>query len=240
MLTAYLDESGHETNDAVVVAGFLGNDEQWVQCAERWRAALRPRTRLHMKNLRGWKKDRIRRHLERLGPIPHECGLTALLAMLRVSDYYDLVAGTDAERMTKGYYFCLMTIFDSLVKNTPKDQAIKLVFEDQKEYEIRSRYLFRANAHHRTTSGEHKFNSIEHIPKDSSILTEPADYLAFAKLQQHRDPQSRKSQWCTPILRNTRPAFGFLHDGIGLRKVIQSSLRKMPDFAKPTRQRAAK
>lgn len=231
MLTAYLDESGHETKDAVIVAGFLGNDEQWRQCAEQWRAGLGKRKFLHMKKLR-FKRDRDRQLLERLGPIPHQCGLRALLGVVPVIRYFDLVSGTAAEKLTKGYYFCLITIFDAIVKNTPKDEAVKFVFEVQEEYEIQARSYFDANKHHLTSGGEPKFNSIEFIPKNSSILTQPADYLAFSLLQQFRDPQSVKSKWCDPIRHNTQPVFGLVHDGEGLRRVIKSSLRKHPEFAK--------
>jgi hypothetical protein len=234
MLTAYFDESGHETKDATIVAGFLGDCEQWKTCAEQWRIGLGPKRKsLHMKDLR-WGKDRTRRLLERLGPIPHECGLTAVVAVVSANDYDDLVSRTRAEKLTKGYYFCLITIFDALVKNTPKDQPIKLVFEVQNEYESRSDYYFEANKHHRTSTGEQKFSSIEHIAKDSSALTQPSDFLAFAILHHYRDPQSQKAKWCAPIMRNTRPAFGMVHDGVGLRDVIKSTLRKMPEFAERT------
>ena len=232
MLTAYFDESGHENRNAVVVAGFIGDDEQWKECAEQWRVALGPNRKwLHMKELR-WRMERTQKLLARLGPIPHECGLTAVLAVLRVNDYYDLVAGTPAERMTKGYYFCLISIFDALVKNTPKNEAIRLVFEEQNEYEIRASGFFEANKHHQTATGEQKFRSIEYIAKDSSILTQPSDYLAFAALQRYRDPQSQKAKWCAPILENTRPAFGVVHDGEGLRNVIKRTLKQFPEYAK--------
>lgn len=236
MLTAYLDESGHETKDAAIVAGFLGNDDQWQQCANEWRVALGNRKSFHAKKLR-FKKDRDRQLLEKLGPIPHRCGLRALLGVVPANSYYDLVSGTEAEKMTKGYYFCLITIFNAIVKNTPKDEAVKFVFESQNEYEIRARLFFESNKHHLTTSGKPKFNSIEFLPKDSSILTQPADLLAYAILQGFRDPESRRSKWCEPIKRNTLPAFGIVHDGEGLRKVIKGTLTKLPEFKKKVEQR---
>ena len=141
MLTAYLDESGHETKDIVVVAGFLGNEDQWKQCASLWMQGLGRRNGLHMKNLR-WTHDRVRRLLKILGPIPHECGLRALAAVIQVQDYYDLVVGTKAEQMLKGYYLCVSTIIDAILKNTPKEETIKLVFETQDQYEMRARMVF--------------------------------------------------------------------------------------------------
>ena len=198
MLTAYLDESAHETKD-VIVAGFLGNDEQWEECARKWKVGLGKRKYLHVKELR-FKRDRDRELLERLGPIPHECGLVPLLATVPVSSYEDLVFKTRAEKMTKGYYLCLVTLFDAIAKNTPEDESVKFVFEVQKEYEIRAKWYFDGNEHRRTSSGDPKFSGIEFIPKDSSILTQPA--------------------------------LGIIHDGIGLRDVVERTLKKHPEFAK--------
>lgn len=231
MLTAYLDESGHESKDAVIVAGFLGNEDQWKNCAEQWRKALGQRKSFHATKLR-FKKDRERRLLKRLGSIPHDCGLTALLAFVRVTDYDDLVSGTLAEKLTKGYFFCLITIFDSLRKNTPSNEAVKIILETQTHYEKQAKDLFDANQNVRTTDGGAKFSSIEFMAKQESFLTEPGDYLAFAMLQKYRDPTSVKTKWCEPIMNNTRDAFGVVHDGIGLREVIKKSLQKMPEFMK--------
>ena len=41
MLTAYLDETGHEGKDLVILAGFLGTAEQWEKCETDWRAGTR-------------------------------------------------------------------------------------------------------------------------------------------------------------------------------------------------------
>jgi hypothetical protein len=232
MLIAYLDESGHEGKDAVVVAGFLGNENQWTLCEGLWREGLGKRKSLHMKSLR-WKKDRVRQLLERLGPIPHKCGLRALVGGVRISDYHDLVAGTKAEKLTKGYQFCVMTVMDALAKNLPNDETVKLIFETQDQYEVQARNIFENNKHHVTTFGEAKFSSIDFIPKDSTSLTQPADYLAFAILQDYRDPKSTRARWCAPIRQITQPAWGMVPDQEGLRAVIKTSLDKHPLFAEP-------
>lgn len=132
MLTAYLDESGHEGN-TVIVAGFLGDDSQWEQCAEEWQKGLGPQRRLlHMKELR-WSKHGVRNTLATLGAIPHACGLREVMGVAPVMYYNDLVAGTMAEKMTKGYYIAVIAIIDSILKNIPKHETVKLVFEQQDE-----------------------------------------------------------------------------------------------------------
>jgi hypothetical protein len=40
MLTAYLDESGHEGKDLVILAGFMGTAEQWEKCEADWHSEL--------------------------------------------------------------------------------------------------------------------------------------------------------------------------------------------------------
>ncbi|MGA7907837.1 MAG: DUF3800 domain-containing protein [Candidatus Sulfotelmatobacter sp.] len=228
MLTAYLDESGHE-GKIVVVAGFLGDDSQWEQCVEKWREGLGPqRRRLHMKQLR-WSKHGIRKMLEKLGGIPHKCGLRAVIGVAPVDYYGDLVTGTMAEKLTKGYYLAVIGIIEAILKNTPKAETIKLVFEQQEEYEASTRIICSASQE-LTPSRERRLSGIEFIPKDSSVLTQPADYLAFALLQGFRDQKSKKYKWCEPILRNTKSAFGMVPERDNLRKVIKSTIKKHPEL----------
>ncbi len=228
MLTAYLDESGHES-DLVIVAGFLGNDEQWTQCAELWRKGLGPQRRyLHMKKLR-FNKFGIRRMLETLGAIPHDCGLRAIMSVTPVNYYSDLVNGTMAEKLVKGYYLSVISIIDTIVKRIPKDERVKLVFEQQDEYEKGTRIIFNSS-NHKTPSGEPKLAGIEYIPKDSSVLTQPADYLSFALLQGFRDQTSKKYRWSEPILQNKQPAFGLVPERETLRKVIKRTIAQHPEL----------
>src|SRR2546426_907405 len=141
MLTVYLDESGHE-GKVVIVAGFLGNDNQWEQCAKKWQAGLGPQRRLlHMKDLR-WSKH-----------------------------------------------------------------STRVIF---------------AASQHKSLSGEAQISGVEYIPKDSSVLIQPSDYLVFALLQGFRDRSSKKYKWCEPILKNTQNAFGLVPDRDNLRKVIKA------------------
>jgi hypothetical protein len=107
MLTAYIDESGHESKNWMFLAGFLGTDEQWKSFVPLWKSALGPqRKQLHMSDLR-WNTDGTKKLLARLGPVPSLSGLTPVLAGVRYGDYEDLVSGTRFEKEMKGWLVCL-------------------------------------------------------------------------------------------------------------------------------------
>jgi len=151
------------------------------------------------------------------------------LGVAPVEYYSDLVAGTVAEKLTKGYYIAVIAIVDAILKNIPEDERVKIVFEQQEEYESNTRLIFNSNQS-LTPSGERRLSGIEYIPKDDSVLTQPADFLAFALLQGFRDQSSKKYAWCEPILRNTQSAYGLVPNRDDLRKVIKSTLDNHPEL----------
>ena len=213
--TAYVDESGHESKQHVILAGFLGDDEQWDECAQQWRVGLADRKALHMRELR-WKSKsnhRVRKLLERLGPIPYNCGLRAVFSGVNVSDYADLISGTLVERANKGYILALYHLVPPILASLKGEERLKLVLEENTQYktfggltEIICSALAKVTTNRifRTPSGLPRLSGVEFIPKSSSLLTEPADYLAFAILQMCRDPKSQKARWCLPILGDGR------------------------------------
>jgi len=204
VLTAYLDESGHEGKEHVLIAGFIGNDEQWLECAKAWTVGLGKRKSLHMNRLR-WKNRRTKELLARLGPIPEACGLQRVFGGVRVRDYEDLVVGTPAEKIAKGYYACLYPLVIRILQWLPAEERVKLVFEEQREYEVYTNSVLSSLADGpdpkwRNPDGRPKLAEWGFVPKGSTTLTEPSDYLAYALLQNCRDKMSEKAKWCLPIL----------------------------------------
>ena len=212
MLYAYLDETGQETRDWVFIAGYLGNKEQWHEFEERWPPVLAEfqRKRLHMKDLR-WKRDSTRCLLEKLGPIPYECGLKKIVSGVNVGHYQDMIAGSLSEQMlARGYEACLIPTLTSILQVTPPDERVEFVFEAQDQHEDATNRFFTEIAeeslHHpemgqfRTSDGRSKIANWTFVPKGSTMLLDPADYLAYAILQYHRDPNSQKSEWTRSIL----------------------------------------
>ena len=132
MIHAYLDESGQQDNDYVVIAGHIGYTSQWSRFVDCWNGALgEQRKRLHMNSLR-WSNHSTERLLKRLGPIPVECGLKRLIGGVRVSDYEDLVVGPKAKAAMKGYACSVLSVGVSLLLcDVPDGERFELVFEQQ-------------------------------------------------------------------------------------------------------------
>jgi hypothetical protein len=225
MFTAYLDESGHESGQHVVVAGFLGDDGQWEKLITTWTAGLGKRNGLHMNELRWHSKQnhRIKALLETLGDIPYQCGLLPVFGGVNVADYSDLVSGTLVKKMYKGYLVSLLPVIAAAIIPLKADERVKLVFEVQTHYEWGTQMfgmVFRAFEQFQTPDGHPRLSGIEFIPKISSCLTQPADYLAYAILQQHRDVTSLKARWTLPILKD-RYAIGKFMTRNEIRPVIK-------------------
>jgi hypothetical protein len=226
MLTAYIDESCHDRKDFALVAGFLGNAGQWEKCEENWKTALGNRRHLHMNRLRWTEEKRVSRLLDRLGPVPHDAGLTAIFSAVRVADYEDLIDGTHMQKLMKGYFICILGIVNMLMQEIPSNETFKLVLENQSEYANGIIQTHRGSQEF-TPDGRKKWASVEFLEKDDTVLTEPGDFLAYALLQLARDPQSVRTRLCSPILQNTKPALA--RDHRQSKEVLRSFIKGMTD-----------
>jgi len=209
MLTAYIDESGHEGKGWMFLAGWVGDCSQWKHFADEWRKGLGPqRKSLHMTDLR-WNRDRTRVLLERLGPIPERCHLQGIMGGVRYGDYEDLVVGTPHAKELKGYMSCLMPMVAQTLKGIPRDERIELVFEQQNEYEPFVNMALptftvpdRHAPYHMMPDGKPKLAKWSFVPKGTTILTDPADYLTFALREVWTDQKSKKAKWCRSIFKS--------------------------------------
>ncbi|MFZ0520289.1 MAG: DUF3800 domain-containing protein [Candidatus Acidiferrales bacterium] len=227
-ITVYLDESGQESQDHVVVAGFFGNEEQWTTFSEIWRTALGKKKHLHMKELR-FKKERDRLLLERLAPIPAQCGLRGIYGSMKASDYSDMTTDKpdDFARGMNAYVLCLMPIFYGLGCELKGHEKIKLVCEAQERYARFAQFAFEyfAAVTHRDPLKPY-FSGIEYVSKDSTARTQPADFLSFALAHKFKDPQSVKSRWCKPIF-ETNDILGKKVSREEIRKTMGNTLMKL-------------
>lgn len=207
MLTAYIDESGHEKHQGwMFLAGWLGNCDQWTQFVGEWKKGLGPqRKSLHMTDLR-WNKESTKKLLARLGPIPNDCGLQGMMGGVCFDHYADLVTGTPHAKELKGYMSCLVPMVTNTLRGIPKDERIELVFEQQDEYEpfvnmaLPTFTVPNPRAPWQTMpDGKPKLAKWSFVPKGSTILGDPADYLAFALREVWTDKTSKKARWCSPI-----------------------------------------
>ena len=218
MYSVYLDESGHETGEHVVLAGYLGSEDQWLSFEREWKEALGPTESFHIAKLR-WNKDSTRRRLATLGPIPHRHGLIKVVGAVKVSDYADLPRNMSDSYAVQGYHICLFPIIVEVLKAVPPGQDIRWVFEEQHDYEQQARNVFR-NFPEKDRS---RLANVSFVSKDTTIRTQPADFLAYAMLQKRRDPQSLRAQWCEPIF-SVKTFLGMIVGRDLIRKIIGGSL----------------
>jgi hypothetical protein len=217
MFTAYIDESGHELKRGwTFLAGFLGDEGRWADFVPKWRKGLGPQRKLlHMHELR-WNLDRTRRLLDRLGPIPEQCKLVPVMAGVWLDDYEDLLSdGSEFNKELGAYLTCVHTLAIQVLRVIPDDERLEIVFEEQRQYEpLANRILASAaDLGPRTSDGIPKLAKWSFVPKGSTIMTDPSDYFAFALAQIWTDPGSKKTQWCTPILRSNQ--------SVGIGNVLQ-------------------
>jgi hypothetical protein len=221
MLTAYLDESGHESGKFVVIAGFLGTDAQWSALEAEWQESLGQSSSFHIKDLR-WNKDSTRRRLEKLGAIPHKHGLQALIGAVNVSDYAHLAANLPEAYAIQGYYIALHPILAAVKLTVPSSQTINWVLEEQHDYEAQARRIFRVYAE---DFGPNRFSNVSFASKAASCLGQSADYLAYAVLQELRDAASTRAQWCRPI-RGDGTFLGKITEAKEMRAIADTALRQ--------------
>jgi hypothetical protein len=204
VLTAYVDESGQEQDDWMFMAGYYGTDAAWQCVAKEWPKALGPqRKHLHMNRLR-FKLQSERKMLERLGAIPAACGLVPILGGVRVGDYRDLLKGTPNEVIMNGYVLCMWTMLVGALIHLPKGERLEVVFEQQNIYSKYAEVAIQVFVNNPPSDvlmpdGTPKLASWRWIPKESTSLLEPADYLCYSLAKMHREPGSRKDRWASPI-----------------------------------------
>jgi hypothetical protein len=211
MLTAYLSKNEPSTlSEYVAVAGFYGHDDQWNALSFSWKQALGRRKALRMKTLRiDSKPQRAKYLLDGLAPIPERNGLKPLCSLVRVADYEDLIKdGTQATTALAGYLACLSTILIALNHAVPGHENIKVVCEIPRDHEAEAIRMFRIVTKGMADPAKPYFSGIEFIEKDTSVFTQPADFLAFAARRWREDKKSVAASMYRPILGN-RAALGY-------------------------------
>jgi hypothetical protein len=203
MITAYLDESEHsDVGKYTVVAGFRGKKENWDLFVPLWKQGLGNRKSLHMRSLR-WNhpnaKSRVGDLLARLGPIPYDCGLIPVYGAVKAGDYLDLVRGDPILEDFGGYLLSISHVFTLLLETIPPHERIKIVCEAQEGYASNADAVFKVFKIASRDGLYPKLVSIDFVPKGSTSLTEPADYLAFSLSKTLSEPGSQKDLWARPI-----------------------------------------
>jgi hypothetical protein len=231
MITVYLDESEHsDIGKYTVVAGFHGKKENWDAFVPLWKEGLGNRKFLHMNSLR-WNhpnaERRIKPLLDRLGPIPYKSNLVPVYGAVKAEDYLDLVCGTPKLEKFGGYLLSMTQVFEVLLEAIPPTERVKIVCEQQDEYEPLVTELF--NTVRKLIKKEHHLKpqlaSIEFVPKASTSLTEPGDYLAFSLAKEFSEWGSKKDLW-TRSIRESCPKYPF-RPGVWLSRDVARQMIKL-------------
>lgn len=200
VITVYLDETEHsDATKYTVVAGFRGDKENWKCLVPAWRNSLgKQRKSLHMKTLHWKKRDRVKGLLERLGPIPYQCGLVPVFGAIKFEDYKDLVQGDPLLSKFGGYIMSFLHVLTHLLDTVPATERIKVVCEIQTHYSALAAQMFDIFQKTARMDGDRpELVSIEFTKK--CVLFEPADYLAFSLGKTASELGSMKDVLCRPI-----------------------------------------
>ena len=177
-----------------------------------------PTQSFHLAELR-WGKDSTRRRLAKLGPIPHRHGLIKVIGAVRVSDYADLLQNMSEVYAVQGYHLCLFPIIVEVLKAVPQGEQIRWVFEEQKDYELQARNVFR----NFPEADARRISDVSFVGKEATVRTQPADFLAYAMLQRRRDPHSIRAKWCEPVF-STNSFIGMIVGRDLIRMIVGGSL----------------
>jgi hypothetical protein len=123
----------------------------------------------------------------------------------------------------------------NILRGTPQDERIELVFEEQREYmpftdlALRMFWIRDSSAPWRfTKDGAPRLATWGWVKKHSTILTDPADYLAFALRENWNNPDSTKAVWTRPILNSgSGQAYGIRMTREQVRKRIKDAQMKI-------------
>lgn len=173
--------------------------------------------------------------LEKLAPIPVGCGLEPLLGGIRVSDYEDLL-DPFLGKLNCGYVSALLPLLVQILRWMPPDERLEIIFEQQDRYAGVANFTLENISTlegfiMQTSDGKPKLAKWSFVPKGSTCLTEPADYLGFAVAQYYKDKNSIKSKWCMPILRSvdTVQAIGAIMNREHARLEVTQLLNKLKE-----------
>ena len=205
LLTGYFDESGiHEGEHLCVVAGFVGNEAQWLAFAADWMEAIKPRQNIHMTQLR-WSQhpERIAPLLAKLGPIPHRYNLTPVAVSVRWSDYNTIAKGHVIEQLGNPYIMCANLCIAEVRLNIAKNELVQFLFCRQEGTRKQTMREIRDLAFDEFGL-DTRVAAIDYISQVQTVCLDPADYLAFMVRERDIDPNSDKSRMGESIMGSGR------------------------------------
>jgi hypothetical protein len=188
MYTAYFDESGtHDSREALVIAGYVANNQQWQEFDREWQEALEDVgvTHFHMRDFahslrefKYWKGDEARRgeFIKRLVKIIRQNTRRSFSSAIILKDYQKLNEKYQLQELCSPYVICALTCVADIAKWCNArgyiDSAL-IVFEDGVKYKSEFlRFYVPSN-----------FHKISYAKKHEFVGFQAADFVAWEHLK---------------------------------------------------------
>jgi hypothetical protein len=200
LLTAYFDETGVHGEGVCVVAGFVGNDAQWLALAADWISAVKPSKNLHMNKLR-WKQHptAVASRIARLGPIPHKYNLRPVYAGLKWGEYNSILKPKNNSEFVKPYVLCSLCAIDIVLTELAEGDDVLFVFDRQEGKRRIAMDELRTSVFE-NFGADRRVRDVTFLKREDTVCLDPADYLAYIIREVNLDPYSFKSQAGSSIL----------------------------------------
>jgi hypothetical protein len=208
MLTAYFDESGiHKGDHLCVVAGFVGNEAQWLGYIAEWIEALKPRTQLHMKKLRWAQHPKaVAESLAKLGPIPWKHHLKPVFAGMWMRDYQATLEGQVRAKYTNPYMMCAQSVMGTVLREIAhRDDMVGFLFDRQDLHKATISALY--DMLFKMVDVDERVGQVETIARPSSasklarnVCHDVADFLAYQIHEYHANSKSERAKAGMSIL----------------------------------------
>jgi len=194
LLSAYFDETGLHQADVCIVAGFVGNDAQWLAFIHDWVDAIKPAKNLHMRRLR-WNQhpESTARRLAKLGPIPHKYNLRPVVAGLNWNDFDSIVKPVVDNKFVHPYIICALIAIDVVLYEIAQDDEVMFYFDRQEGLRRELMDELR-NIMFDYLRMDKRVKGIEFIDRESTVCLDPADYLAYIARERNLDFDSFRSR----------------------------------------------
>lgn len=192
MYTAYFDESGtHDGSDAIVVAGYIANDQQWQEFDREWNQVLASAgvAHFHMKDFahsrkefESWKGDEERRgeFLKRLISVIRGCTRHSFATAVILKDYEELNKKYRLKELCSPYVICALTCVADVAKwcnARGYPDPTQNVFEDGVKY--KGEFL-------RFYPSSRNFHQISYAKKHDFVAFQAADFVAWEHTKKYR------------------------------------------------------
>ena len=122
-----------------------------------------------------------------------------------------------------------MPMVTQSLRGISSDERVEMVFEQQREYEAGVNLVMNCasipdQTWKFTRDGKHKLAKWSFVPKGSTLMTDPADYLAYALRHHYTNEHSQRAKLTNKILTcGSGDAYGTIYTRERIRRIANSA-----------------